>query len=81
MSRHSANASLSSCDAGSGLLVSIGSCWGSPISEMQESSSLDSWDMKAFGLFEPWGIGVPDFGVVFGALAGAGASTGGAVGV
>ncbi len=94
LSRHTANASLSSCDARSGLSISIGSCWGSPISEMQESSALDSWDMKASGLFESRGTGVPDFGVVsgggwvsagiavgIGALVGAGVSTGAAVGV
>ena len=58
-SRQLANAFLSSGDANSGLSISISNCWGSPISDRQESSASDRSDTRSPVLFMPEGSGVP----------------------
>ena len=65
--RHRTNswASWASCgEPGPGPLSSISTCRGSPVSRMQDCSSLDSWDIKASGSFMSRGTSVPDSGVV-----------------
>ena len=68
--RTSSWTSWASCgEPGPGPLISISTCPGSPVSEMQDCSPLDSWDMKASGLFMSRGASVPDSGVVSGGAA------------